>query len=75
VADSSEVDRERAKRLRVLTESVQGHEYRVDPLDVADAILRRWRMDDLIDALGEGGSTAICDDQSNDGSGTSSSRD
>lgn len=53
-------------RIRRLAEQIASGTYRVDSLAVADEILRRIRMEDVVAAF---------DDQSNDGSGTSDSSD
>lgn len=53
-------------RLRSLAEQIDSDAYRVDALAVADAILRRIRMEDI---------PPIGAPQSKDGSGTSDSND
>lgn len=60
-------DRTSDDRLDALTREVREGGYGMDALDVADAVLRRWCLADVIDEFHAR--------QSNDGSGTSSSSD
>lgn len=60
-------DRTDQDRLAEVTREVREGRYRIDSLDVADAVLRRWWLTDVVDEFGEA--------QSKDGSETSSSSD